>query len=201
MPVLSDAAVLQDVLCCPTCRTRITVGTGTVVCANCRWDWPRPSSGYLDLRWQTWDAGANGWQRRQDETCRYYELLGKDPVQAREAFRCDLAPFAAALAAHRGCVLDIGGGNGIARAFMSATRYVSLDPSVEWLSGDWDALADVFPCLEEPLLFVQAFAEHLPFEGSAFDSALCLWTLNHCADPRAVLGKSRGSCVRRDACF
>ncbi len=190
MPALADAAVLRDVLRCPACHALLTVTVETVACANCRHEWRRSAPGYLDLRSPGWNASANGWQDRQDDTCAYYERLRNDPAQAREAFRCDLTPFAAALATHAGRVLDVGGGNGLVRTFMpAAVGYVSVDPSVDWLSGDWDAVADVFSCLNEPLTFVQAFAEHLPFADSAFDSAVCLWTLNHCADPRAALGQ------------
>ena len=87
-------------------------------------------------------------------------------------------------------MLDIGGGNGIVRAFMSSPLgYVSVDPSDEWLSSDWDELADAFPCLREPLTFVQGYAESLPFADAAFDATLCLWTLNHCANPAIALGE------------
>ena len=156
--------------------------------ASCGESWPRPAGGHLDLRVGAWDAAASRWQRRQDETCRYYDGLKEQHDEAVVAFRSDLAPFAATLSGYRGWVLDIGGGNGIVRHVLpNAAQYVSADPSTEWLADGWEALADVFPCLLQPLAFVQAYAEHLPFAEGAFDASVCMFTLNHCANPVVAL--------------
>jgi SAM-dependent methyltransferase len=193
MPALSDAGqLLAELLCCPVCRARITVQRDRLTCASCGHSWARSDEGNLDLRLPSWDPAANDWRRRQDETCRYYGSLGRAPLEAQEAYRNDLGPFAPVLKTYAGRVLDIGGGNGIVRAFMDSPVqyvYVSVDPSDQWLSRDWDALADEFPCLTEPLAFVQAYAERLPFVDGVFDAALCLWTLNHCASPAMALAE------------
>ena len=191
MPALADAGrLLGGVLCCPVCRVRLAVGPRELTCPSCGHGWGRPKEGHLDLRLPSWDPSANDWQRRQDETCGYYRSLGQSPLEAREVYRNDLGPFAPVLRKYAGRVLDVGGGNGIVRAFMDVpSLYVSVDPADQWLSCVWDELADEFPCLTEPLSFVQAHAERLPFGDSAFDAALCLWTLNHCADPAMALSE------------
>lgn len=140
--------------------------------------------GHVDLRVRAWGGATSRWQRRQDETCRYYDDLKEQHDEAVAAFRSDLAPFAGTLSGYRAWVLDVGGGNGIVRDVLpNPAQYVSVDPSTEWLADGWDALADVFPRLRQPLSFVQAYAEHLSFAESAFDSAICMFTLNHCANP------------------
>jgi SAM-dependent methyltransferase len=189
MPVLSDAGhLLGAVLCCPACRARIHVGREQLTCSSCGFRTVRSKQGSLDLRLPSWDPSANDWQRRQDETTEYYGQLRRSPADARGAFRSDMGPFASLLMAYTGRVLDVGGGNGLVRALMrSPLQYVSVDPSDEWLSSEWDGLADEFPCLTEPLSFVQAYAERLPFDEAAFDAVLCLWTLNHCASPAQAL--------------
>ncbi|MEQ1897750.1 MAG: class I SAM-dependent methyltransferase [Vicinamibacterales bacterium] len=202
MPAVADAcALLLPTLRCPMCRSHMLASFDAVTCGRCRHRWSRPREGYLDLRVPTWNPGARRWQERQDETCRYYESLKTRPEEAVEGFRSDLQSFAPVLAKYRGSVLDIGGGHGIARAFMSSgIDYVSVDPSIEWLTDDWDGLLDDFPCLATPLPFVQAYAEGLPFGDASFDGAICLWTLNHCADPALAL-REIGRVVRTGGRF
>ena len=189
MLALADTlAVAGSRLCCPSCHAPLVFAANHLTCASCGERWPRPSAGHVDLRVRAWDAATSGWQRRQDETDHYYDGLKTRHDEAALAFRSDLAPFAATLSTYRGWVLDVGGGNGIVRDMLpDPAQYVSVDPSTEWLADGWDALADVFPCLRQPLSFVQAYAEHLPFAGRAFDAAICMFTLNHCADPVAAL--------------
>jgi SAM-dependent methyltransferase len=189
MIALADAcALLGSTLRCPACRSRLLAAPDFVACTDCRCRWSRPPGGYVDLRAPTWNPDAHNWQDRQDETCRYYAALKTTPGKASDAFRSDFRPFAPVLMSYGGSVLDVGGGNGLARAFMSASvHYVSLDPSVEWLADGWDALRDAFACLAAPLTFVQGFAESLPFATASFDAAVCLWTLNHCASPAQAL--------------
>jgi SAM-dependent methyltransferase len=188
MPPLADAlAVLGPRLRCPSCLAHL-VAAEDLACVACGERWSQLPGGYVDVRVHAWDAGTSRWQRRQDEMCRYYDDLKDAPDDAVVAFRSDLAPFADALSSFGGWVLDVGGGNGIVRDVLPrAEQYVSVDPSSAWLVAGWDTLADAFPCLREPLTFVQAYAEHLPFADGSFDAATCIFTLNHCADPVAAL--------------
>ena len=188
MPVLADAlGVLGTRLRCPACLAHL-VAADDLACVACGERWPQPTGGHVDLRMHAWDMGVRRWQRRQDETCRYYDDLKDAHDEAVTAFRSDCAPFAETLSGFGGWVLDVGGGNGVVRDVLSrAAQYVSVDPSSEWLAADWDRLADAFPCLRQPLTFVQAYAEHLPFAHSSFDAAVCMFTLNHCADPAGAL--------------
>jgi ubiquinone/menaquinone biosynthesis C-methylase UbiE len=189
MLALADAlAVVGSRLCCPSCHASLLVARNDLTCAACGERWSRPSGGHLDLRVGAWDAATSRWQQRQDETTRYYDDLKAHHDEAALAFRSDLAPFGETLSKYGGSVVDVGGGNGIVRDLLpDPAQYVSVDPSTEWLAAGWDALADVFPCLEQPLSFVQAYAEHLPFVDGTFDAAVCMFTLNHCANPVVAL--------------
>jgi ubiquinone/menaquinone biosynthesis C-methylase UbiE len=92
------------------------------------------------------------------------------------------------LARYTGTVLDLGGGNGLVRAYLPPhATYVSVDPSAEWLDAGWDRLGADFQCLANPLTFVRGIGEHLPFAAAVFDRVLCLWSLNHSADPHRAL--------------
>ncbi|HEX5108486.1 MAG TPA: class I SAM-dependent methyltransferase [Vicinamibacterales bacterium] len=194
MPALANAyEQLRDVLRCPMCGGRLSAAAGTLSCTPCGQAWERPATGHLDLLPAGWASKPSPWARRQDETCRYYSDLVSRPADAVEAFRGDLAPFSEILSHCTGTVLDVGGGNGMVRAYLAGgTTYVSVDPSVEWLHRAWDQLGVDFPCLAAPLTFVHGVGEHLPFADAVFDCVLCLWALNHSADPeRAVREMSR----------
>lgn len=123
-------------------------------------------------------------------TAAYRELVA-DPSHTVLAYHNDYGPFAPLLAGYSGRVLDIGGGNGLVRHFLPrGADYVSLDPSVDWLVVDaWQAVADEFPCLRQPLQFVRGFAEQIPFADGFFDGALAFWSLNHCVEPQQSLAE------------
>lgn len=117
-----------------------------------------------------------------------YRDLVNDRAHTLAAYHNDHDPFASRLSGLSGRVLDIGGGHGIIRRVLpAALDYVSLDPSLDWFEAAWDAVADEFACLNQPLQFVRAVAEHLPFASGSFDGALSLWSLNHCAEPRRAI--------------
>ena len=189
MPALSNAYErLRDVLRCPTCAGNVSATPATLSCMSCGEVWNRPPDGHLDLLPRGWTAIASPWARRQDETCRYYSDLATRPAEAVEAFRSDLIPFSEILARYTGTVLDLGGGHGMVREYLPPhTTYVSVDPSTAWLDRRWDGLEADFPCLAVPLTFIRGIGEHLPFADAVFDRVLCLWALNHCADPQRAL--------------
>jgi ubiquinone/menaquinone biosynthesis C-methylase UbiE len=85
------------------------------------------------------------------------------------------------LAQRKGLVLDLGGGNGVARHYLSSSaEYVSIDPNLAWLRPEWQhCLARHFPCQVEPLAFVRGIGEQLPFRSEVFDCVIAFWSLNH----------------------
>jgi SAM-dependent methyltransferase len=117
----------------------------------------------------------------------YDELLG-DRDHTVLGYRNDYTPCAPLLAQYSGRILDVGGGNGIARHFLiPGVKYGALEPSLEWLDPRWRAMAGEFPCLAEPFDFVRGAAEHLPFRDESFDGVLLLWSLNHVSEPNRTL--------------
>jgi SAM-dependent methyltransferase len=115
----------------------------------------------------------------------YRDLVANNGAVA--CFQIDYGPFASMLATYTGRIVDIGGGIGVARHFLTAAAdYVVVDPSLTWLSLDWTIPSCEFPCLASPPCFVRGVGEQLPFRDGTFDSALAFWSLNHARDPAAV---------------
>ncbi len=67
-------------------------------------------------------------------------------------------------------MLDVGGGAGIVRQFLPPdTKFVSVDPYVDYEQGIGPAKRQAYSCLRQPLNFIAACAEFLPFQAESFD--------------------------------
>jgi SAM-dependent methyltransferase len=131
------------------------------------------------------------WRERQAEMERSYRELFASPAEAVLGYQNDYRPLAPLLGGYGGLVLDVGGGHGVARHYLpAATRYVVLEPSLEWLRPEWKSIAHVFPCLEEPACWVRGTGEELPFGTGLFSGVLSLWSLNHARRPQALVAEA-----------
>lgn len=128
------------------------------------------------------------WLERQESMERWYAAQAAEPDRAVEALSYEYRPFGTFLGELRGGVLDIGGGAGLAAAYLrSDILYVVLDPSSSWLSDEWQALRRrLAPEGPEPC-HVIGVAERMPFAGQSFDAALAFWSLNHAIEPRRCI--------------
>jgi SAM-dependent methyltransferase len=121
----------------------------------------------------------------------WYENLITNSDLAEECYRHDYEPLAPVLGSLRGRVLDVGGGNGIARSYLAEdVHYINLDPSPEWLRDDWLAVSSSFPALTSPITFVLGVGEQLPFRDRVFDAVVALFSVNHAANPQRVIGEA-----------
>ncbi|MEJ1157788.1 class I SAM-dependent methyltransferase [Prosthecomicrobium sp. N25] len=130
------------------------------------------------------------WQARQAEMEDWYATFAADEARAAQLLDYEYRPHAAALAAFRGDVLDIGGGAGLAAGFLRAdVRYVVLDPSPSWNEAPWpDIRRRLSPAAVEPD-FVSGVGEALPFGDCSFDGALSFWSFNHAQDPERCVAE------------
>lgn len=91
-----------------------------------------------------------------------------------------------------GRILDVGGHQGRLRYFLHHDRvslYVVADPYVDVFSTI-EASSDLlkaYPCLCEPVNFVPAHGEYLPFQAAVFDWVHMRSVLDHLADPWLAL--------------
>ena len=130
----------------------------------------------------------SGWSERQQEMEQWYRQLLTTSDAAIACFDHDYKPCATFLERLNGRVLDLGGGAGITRHFLTpGVDYIVLDPSLEWRTQNWMTLAHAYPCLAHDYCFVRGCGEHIPFQNRSFDAVVALWSLNHVEDPEAVI--------------
>jgi hypothetical protein len=67
------------------------------------------------------DDRTHPWRGRLREMEQWYRDLISSPVQAENCFTQDYDPYAPVLATFRGRLLDLGGGNGVVRHYLSRT--------------------------------------------------------------------------------
>lgn len=118
--------------------------------------------------YERWEAGGTGYSGRVEA---YRDEIEYDrPVYER--FQLD------------GLVLDVGGGAGTLREFLSEdVRYVSIDPFHRALHDIPQAKAEAYSCLRSPCNFVAAMAEFLPFVEESFDWVHMRSMLDHVQVP------------------
>lgn len=186
-PGSASPAWLSPKLACPLCGAALERAPALLTCIGCRAAFRQPR-GWIDLLSSADLAEEADWSQRLEECDSWYNELIEDPAHAARLLTADYAPFAARLGAYRGDVLDIGGGNGLPRAYLTAdANYVSLEPSLDWLQPNWSAVASFVPALARPPAFVRGIGENLPFADASFDVVLMFWSLNHVGEPERVI--------------
>jgi len=183
-------AWLRAALACPTCGDGLREVPGGLDCQSCPAVYPQSDPQAIELMPSGWNPDdPTSWVSRQNAMSQAYRELAQDREHSLLAWRSDYGPLAPFLARCAGRVLDVGGGNGIARHWLpQATQYVSLEPDPSWRSQGWASLSDAFPCLGAPPLEVRGVAERMPFRSGCFDAVLSIWSLNHVVDPLGALG-------------
>jgi ubiquinone/menaquinone biosynthesis C-methylase UbiE len=117
------------------------------------------------------------WLERQRHCDSWYQQISAEK-NLYQRFTEDYAPYASALSAAAGDVLDVGGGCGFASRYLTAAKsYTVAEPSAQWLDPVWRCVSPSRPP------FVLAMGEALPFQSERFDSVISMWSLNHAAQP------------------
>jgi ubiquinone/menaquinone biosynthesis C-methylase UbiE len=129
------------------------------------------------------------YDQRQAEMESWYEaLLESGEEDARREVLRDYQPHAEVLASLRGRVLDLGGGAGLAAAFLRPdVEHVVVDPSPIWSSDRWKQLAEMSRANGPSPQFLAAPGEEIPCPDGSFDAAVSFWALNHVRDPQRCI--------------
>ncbi len=87
-----------------------------------------------------------------------------------------------------GAILDVGGGTGTTREHLPAdVRLISIDPFIEAPHRIVSAKKEAYSCLSQPLNFVGAMAEFVPFQAGSFDWVHMRSMLDHVQVPDLAL--------------
>jgi SAM-dependent methyltransferase len=185
---ISPADGARSLLACPLCKSGLALAPGLFRCVSCGEPFPQGRDDCIDLFPERVWNDRTRWEERQREMEESYRELMADPAEAILGYRSDYGPYGPLLSRYDGLVLDVGGGNGVARHYLPAeARYVVLEPSLEWLAPEWSGIAHAFPCLSQRPCFIRGTGEYLPFGAGFFDGVLSFWSLNHVSRPAAVI--------------
>ena len=132
-------------------------------------------------------AGFVSWQHGQE----FYEAWDKQTIEDYKTEIEGVAPVYDQIKM-RGRVLDVGGGAGTVRHFLPReTEFVSVDPFIDYRKGLDPKKLQAYPCLREPLNFIAACAEFLPFQFGSFDWVHMRSMLDHVQSPDLALIEAR----------
>jgi SAM-dependent methyltransferase len=178
-----------EVLACPHCRSDFEFLNPDIICAGCGCRFPQLKQGAIDfLSPDAFENDKSDWKQRQAKMQDYYDKLIESREETIRAYHCDYDNLESFLARYSGRVVDVGGGNGIARHFLPCkVDYLVVDPSLEWLDPRWRGFAEAFPCLNASPYFIRGVAEKLPLADRSFDVALMVCTLNHVSRPALAI--------------
>jgi ubiquinone/menaquinone biosynthesis C-methylase UbiE len=128
------------------------------------------------------------WVSRQTEMEGWYKRFTKEHENPVESLNREYGPFIEILAKLQGTILDIGGGAGLAGAYMGPeVQYIVIDPSPIWLDESWSSIRKKLNPEGASPIFIKGIGENLPFPSSKFDSILAFWSLNHASSPKQCI--------------
>jgi SAM-dependent methyltransferase len=195
---------IKDILCCPLCKSPLTVGQYQFACIACGMVYPQKTLGksndheyVFDFRvhplnhstpislakWseiQQEFIKGDARRKRKDDLKHYLEEIDSVKEIYTEQFKM------------KGSILDVGGHQGRLRHFLSSndvTLYVSVDPYLHTFEGIkyQPNLLKAYPCLSQPCNFIACHGENLPIKSKTFDWVHMRSILDHVYDPHRVM--------------
>ena len=107
---------LASILACPACRGDLDLSDAAIRCLSCDARFDQRNDEVIALLQEP--STADGWDKRQQEMTRAYDELVIDREHSILAYQSDFNPLASLIESYGGRILDIGGGNGIARHWL-----------------------------------------------------------------------------------
>ena len=141
---------------------------------------------------QRFSAGdhPDSWRARLGGMEDWYAQFAQDEATALAQLSYDYGFYRQIISRLKGRVLDVGGGAGLAGAFLASdTEYVVIDPSEVWKQPVWRTLREKVGPNNASASYVQGVGEELPFPSRSFDAVLSMWSLNHASDPQKCISE------------
>lgn len=173
------SAAFEEKLACPIAKEKRNISELQISEAGypiCKIDLPN-SPGYV-----TWELGQDKYEEWEAGS-EYYKNQLKAYQEEIMYDKCIYDRFPIC-----GDVLDIGGGVGTVRQFMSEpNKLISIDPFADPLLSTPQIKKEAYSCLNQPLNFIQGNAEFLPFIKESFDVVHMRSMLDHVQVPDLAL--------------
>jgi SAM-dependent methyltransferase len=191
-----------DLLCCPLCKAGVIQSKDKeyFICTSCATQYPLRAVNVGNYTEQTYDfriqrpsycipKSNKVWNESQKD----YELNQKNQ-SSQDRLENYLAGIDSVNEIYtqefhiRGAVLDVGGGQGRLRHFLSTQEvplYISIDPYLQVFENiqRQPNLLKAYPSLTQPCNFLTARAEELPFVSNSFDWVHMRSVVDHFEDP------------------
>ncbi len=179
---------LREILCDPISKSPLRIEPD---CLTSDFDRRYPVvDGVYDLRALCCHVGVVG-QLWRDGQAEYENWSARNAKDSREDYagqRLGVEDVYKAIPVCGRC-LDVGGADGRLRAFLSPQQqYVSIDPYLNIIRESSSAeFRQTYPFIEEPVNFMAAFAEQLPFSSQSFDVVHMRSVIDHFFNPELAL--------------
>lgn len=188
-------AYFERMLCCPLCKARLEHCPDAYLCHDCGTRYAK--KGHIhdfrvigpaytrSIAQRQWVEGQKGFEQFADDVARRcsreFYLAEIDSVT--EIYTRDFPPF-------NGALLDVGGGRGTLRHFLSPdVKYLVVDPHIDAFQDleSQPGLLQAYPFLTEPCNFLAGFAEHLPLISRQFNFVHMRSVLDHVFDSQLAI--------------
>jgi SAM-dependent methyltransferase len=176
-------------LACPACKQPLTKAIDLLICNGCSTAYQQTDERFIDLMLPDKDLLVDeAWKERLKQMDAWYDDLVSHPESAKRLLDNDFSLFPKEIFSGPGPVLDVGGGSGHTRNFLyPGTRYICLDPDLNWIRPEWTSIADQGKEAQGSWSFVKGVGEHLPFPSGTFQRVYSFWSLNHSIRPELVV--------------
>ncbi len=182
MPFIKNISVIADLLINASPRSYVSVNTGKEIEAI-------PDFREINL--------SDVWKTAQEEYIRYHEFYKK--LDNEEHFKKEIDSVKGIYRDEfqlSGRILDVGGGQGRLRHFLNnhqLENYICIDPFPEAMDGfgKMKNMLSAYNNINEPMYFMAAFAEKLPFKDAIFDWVHMRSVLDHFEDPVKAIQEAK----------
>ncbi|HEY0141485.1 MAG TPA: methyltransferase domain-containing protein [Thermoanaerobaculia bacterium] len=191
---IRDIAEIRELIACPLCKSSLSWTAEAAECRLCGsryerrdgvWDFMLHYPGFLHAVNHLWEHGQEEYEEWNEKLTDDYDREVASIDEVREIYTDEFSLS--------GRILDVGGHDGRLRHWLPAdAQYIGIDPypAVKGAQKRPNLLR-AYPVLQQPVSFVRAAAEQIPFAAETFDYVHMRSVIDHFGDPLRALLEAR----------